>query len=255
VWSGKPPEALRSTYLKLARADVHLSALVEGITSYEASAPFIVQEDVNGRVRTLTARIKDEPDPVLGVILGDLVHNLRSSLDHIVWQLALTSTSKPRRQTSMPLATTPTDFASARRSLLRDVPGEAVAALERIQPYAHAVFGDDPFRHPLTMLHELWNVDKHRRLVVASAWADPSHVAHDLPRKSIGEIRFFRTGDRSARVEVPVAVKREDVHFEVKVGLLGEEPPLGEWPLRDLAVAMYWSTSEAVSALRDALFV
>ncbi len=56
--------------------------------------------------------IREEPDPQLGVMVGEFVHNLRSCLDHIAWQLARLSNpakvcNKNRASIYFPVCHTP----------------------------------------------------------------------------------------------------------------------------------------------------
>jgi hypothetical protein len=113
----------------------------------------------------------------ISFMAGDVLHNLRSTLDHLAWQLAL-STGAP--EPTFPLGS---DAASEswRRLLfpLRDkvpkddswlperlsnVRPEIKALLHDIQPY---VASDDPKLATLWMLNELSKVDKHRVALVA----------------------------------------------------------------------------------------
>src|SRR5689334_20404507 len=48
-------------------------------------------------------RVRANPPLHLGILLGDCLHNLRSCLDHIVWQVTLLDGAKPNRQTQFPI--------------------------------------------------------------------------------------------------------------------------------------------------------
>jgi hypothetical protein len=41
-----------------------------------------------------------------GIIVGDIAHNLRSSLDHLVWQLVLQNRRLPSRRNQFPIMVT-----------------------------------------------------------------------------------------------------------------------------------------------------
>jgi hypothetical protein len=110
------------------------------------------------------------PLPTLrwGVIVGDVVHDLRSSLDNAVEELTVA-----RRGSSLPLTGFPV-FTNRARFYRRDERGEAAprsglyairgiskaaaSLVEAAQPY-HA---SGPRATELCQLHELWNIDKHR---------------------------------------------------------------------------------------------
>lgn len=95
---------------------------------------------------------------------GDIVHNLRSALDHLAYQLVIVGTGKePSRRVEFPIAK---DFATYEAEKARKVDGmrpQAIEAIDRLKPYKG---GNDS----LWRIHELDNIDKHRTLF---------SVAHD----------------------------------------------------------------------------
>jgi len=106
--------------------------------------------------------IREEPDPQLGVMVGEFVHNLRSCLDHIVWQLARLSNpakvcNKNRASIYFPVCHTPEAF--LKHPTLPFVPEDARTFMRRFQPYEGF---NEPRDHWLAGLNLLWNSDKHR---------------------------------------------------------------------------------------------
>jgi hypothetical protein len=105
--------------------------------------------------------------PVLrwGVMIGEIVHNLRSALDHLAYQLVLTGEcgqTLPRqrwRNIYFPICDRKSDF---RGQLAEKLPGvglRQLALIEREQPYKTYYVID---RSPLRRLRILSNTDKHR---------------------------------------------------------------------------------------------
>ncbi len=83
---------LSGAWTKIRRADVHLSTLHERIQSFLDSDPNEVE--IQSYSETGEVAIYAEPrrePPVLewSAIIGDVVHNLRSALDHLVWSLTV----------------------------------------------------------------------------------------------------------------------------------------------------------------------
>jgi hypothetical protein len=108
-----------------------------------------------------------EPPTLLGVIVGDCLHNLRSSLDHLVWQLV--EANPPHHGTvnnQFPIYRLESDFHSNAGRRLAGVPANAIEDIKRLQPY---MVGNSYKFHPLWQLNELVNVDKHRTLMLTSA--------------------------------------------------------------------------------------
>jgi hypothetical protein len=96
------------------------------------------------------------PDSI-GLIFGDFIHNLRASLDNLVYELAFQN----RRTISFPVYSDRAKFSTEFEPLLRSsVPPEAFQIIERVQPY-HATDSSDP-RVRLGLLNSFWNGDKHR---------------------------------------------------------------------------------------------
>lgn len=114
---------------------------------------------------------------------GDAVHDLRSALDHLVWQLSLAGTggaepSRPRR-VQFPISTSPEGYEHARATALSDVSREAQDVLESYQPYHGAAGRPDnysgPYVHQLTLLQQLSNADKHRLLTTVLSLSSGAH--------------------------------------------------------------------------------
>jgi len=104
-----------------------------------------------------------------GLCLGDIMHNFRSALDHLTYQLALWNTgghvSRPKR-VQFPILDDPAHFQSARGDALRDVHPDHQAIIERFQPYRRIAEGlaIGPHFHSFAVLRDLDNADKVRFL-------------------------------------------------------------------------------------------
>ncbi len=90
----------------------------------------------------------------LGLLVGDAVHNLRSALDHAVWQLAGASAS---RVNQFPIFEAVKRFADAEPNYLRGVSEAARRIIESEQPYH-----DPPTGLSILMIRRMDNIDKHR---------------------------------------------------------------------------------------------
>jgi hypothetical protein len=105
-------------------------------------------------------QVREEPPIRFGVILGDVLHNLRSALDHLMWQVTLLDGGKPDRQTQFPIVRE--SEAKFEKVAQRQIPGLSVAHRElvkQVQPF-HA--GERAEAHPLAVLATLSNTDKHQ---------------------------------------------------------------------------------------------
>lgn len=105
-------------------------------------------------------QIREEPPLRFGVMFGDVLHNLRSSLDHLMWQVTLLDGATPDDATQFPIASkSEAQFNGMAASRIPGLSPEHRALVKRVQPY-HA--GDEAARHPLSVLATLSNTDKHR---------------------------------------------------------------------------------------------
>jgi hypothetical protein len=144
-------------------------------------------------------------------IVGDCVHNLRSSLDQLVAQLVIAGGGRPNRKHQFPITQKPNDFNRQAKTQLMGVSEAHRAIIERAQPYDER---DDGSGAPqaLTVLNDLSNRDKHRLInavmLVAGAgqpwWLNFGGNADAGP---LGEIRMLESrmqkdGEELARVNI-----------------------------------------------------
>ena len=171
AWTGQ----VAAIYAKLDRADEHLKALTSEIGVYVDSEPhaYTVQLDLDAGRYSVRIAIERPPPQRIAVICGDFVPNLRSALDYLICGFV----PKITRRTCFPIYGDPDEFLCrvilpARRKERGplsglDPSGELFASVERYQPY-NGPRGID--HHPLWLLAELSNADKHRSiLTLASA--------------------------------------------------------------------------------------
>lgn len=108
-----------------------------------------------------------------GVITGDAIHNLRSALEHLVWQLSLAGTGgvtpgnppiiKFPVQDTPPADRRPENF--QRTAALYKVEPKYRAIIYEHQPHGSRFnFGHGPV-HPFSRLRDLSNLDKHQLVI------------------------------------------------------------------------------------------
>lgn len=100
----------------------------------------------------------------LSVLTGEVLHNLRSCLDHLVHQLIVAHTRRePRFRTyEFPVSLSRDQFHEAQSRKLRDISPDAVLRIAQVQPFNF----ERPRNTSLHVLHELNLVDKHRLLLI-----------------------------------------------------------------------------------------
>ncbi|UVT17621.1 MAG: hypothetical protein H8K04_08855 [Nitrospira sp.] len=109
------------------------------------------------------AFIDDVPIDV-SLLIGEVLHSLRGTLDHLAYSLAKVHSGPSfsddiKKDSEFPI------FSAADASLFtkktRGMSPQAQAAIESLQPY----HGTDPTKHILWILNRLSNTDKHRLLL------------------------------------------------------------------------------------------
>lgn len=100
---------------------------------------------------------RDEVDPKLSIVIGEIIYNLRSVLDYLVYDLARFDSGELQDGTQFPIEDTVEGFAKKRKSFLKGLSDAHVIAIEKLQPYAGCAW--------TKTLRGLSNPDKHRRLV------------------------------------------------------------------------------------------
>jgi hypothetical protein len=177
---------LDGCFLKLARADQHFDALRAAIAEAIPSEPDIIPGELDpasGAVLFRAQRDSSTP-PEWSALLGDLVHNLYASLDHLACALVAANGGKVTRRTAFPIYQDRAEYGHPRRGAGRKIAGMAPAAaalIARLQPFQHPARWH-PSEHPLGLLYDLEMTDKHRTLVLTDNATDatieglPQHV-------------------------------------------------------------------------------
>ena len=123
---------------------------------------------------------RDEPETLYeySVIVGEVAYNLRSSLDHLVWQLVIANGGIPDRKNAFPIISRESDYRNQSESKLRGLTDGQRLTIEELQPFRN---GYQVGPH-LGMLHAICNIDKHRHLNVVSTHSMVSaHVEGEVP--------------------------------------------------------------------------
>jgi len=157
---------LDSTYLKVERAQEHLKALDGEVEAFLDSNPFHMFRERNPRNGhyIFSGHWSKQPSGRLGLLLGDWANNLRSSLDHLSWQLALLSTDEPSTDCTFPIFERLNIGRFNQR--VRLWPEQARLIAETLQPYKG---NERAKQHFLWVLNHLANTDKHSAIRIVPA--------------------------------------------------------------------------------------
>jgi hypothetical protein len=180
-------DAMAGLHAKLDRARELIPILQGEIDDYYASNPVVLRlqhrEDPK-RMEAVAESVR-QPPLRLGVLMGDFTHNLRSTLDQLVWQLALTRTATPHDKLQFPILDEEPTEAGWRSTVgdkLQKVPPDAVQRIWDLQPF----HSEHPEISALRILRELHNEDKHRVILQpVSVPKDPGESNVHLDSKDV----------------------------------------------------------------------
>jgi hypothetical protein len=222
-------ECLDGARFKIDRAIDHLKNLdiaigqlwasESKITSAEAVPPYKTEGEDLIVFRPHSAPV----NPSFSLIVGDFVHNVRSSLDHLVYQLAILNkaSSEGASKTSFPVCLTHGEFTNATRKKVAPFIGpRALTELEKLQPYSTG----NGKRDILWILSQLDIIDKHRLLIVTKSKVRPINFTVttrdgndafcELP---VGEWKSSEAGTELLRFQLS-AVSLPPGEVKVKIG-------------------------------------
>ncbi|WP_375430521.1 hypothetical protein [uncultured Friedmanniella sp.] len=176
---------------RLDRALLHCEQLEGGLREFFRDRPFRVflEHDRELGRFLIRGRILRQPPEEFSQIAGDAIHNLRASLDNLMWGFARMHQDPPKRPRRVAFPIYDVKTAQSKKQPSWDVEGReavdgvvapAVAdVIEQFQPCIGSP--EDPQGHLLWVLNLLWNENKHRNpSVTAGATVLWETVLQDL---------------------------------------------------------------------------
>lgn len=181
---------------KIARALELLLQFDDELHNYMDADPIRFQRQIQPDGETMVIALQvTEPAPLnLSLLVGEITHQMRSALDHLAYALVLAAGNTPTRRTAFPVLTI---RPAGGLRIDGGVSSAAMAVIEEFQPYQRM----DATAHPLHLLTELWNIDKHRHLHLTALFAIGTHVFVGMPDGSAmvgGQFQTTAVGDDGA---------------------------------------------------------
>jgi hypothetical protein len=170
---------LASVRAKIGRAEHHFRDIDSALrlligSDPTANQPVIFDYESDGKEIIVRLTECKPIDPALPLMIGDCLHNLRSALDHLVYQLALKNGAAAiaADKTFFPIYLTQSAFNKRVEKLVKPfISSTALAEIEKCQPYSAY---DVPAEADIWILNMLDIFDKHRLLVVAGQQCAPT---------------------------------------------------------------------------------
>lgn len=181
--------------MKWVRGLSHLSDLQDRVLQWDAGGHTWAELTVDHTGRHLESILRVDATPPLterSLLLGDAVHNMRSALDALAWELCHLGGNKPANpnQVYFPAAFTESKWREAAENL-KSMPPEFLERIRRKQPY----LADPPANAQLAVLAEMSNRDKHRGMISASASASTFEAEFEINHDDLGQTTSKGTVD------------------------------------------------------------
>lgn len=168
----KPLEGARA---KIKRAKDHLDQLKDEI--YGKNNPYGIElrHDTDTGQLVAQAKLPRELFTHYAIIAGEIVHQARSALEHVIWEVI---PSPKEGRTGFPVFHIEKDYERRGISMIDGINVAAKALIHGLQP-----FGPDYKTDPLYILNEFWNWDKHRLLNVCAFYPYGVTVRFRFPNR------------------------------------------------------------------------
>lgn len=186
--------------VKLSRAKGHLKEFEQIARDYFDTYEDISHSDAETGERVVMVRVREKPPDELSVIVGDIVHNLRSALDQLICGLVRANQKQVSYGNGFPISSSKKKFDSNKVGKLRNVTPKAHRFIDRLKPY---LGGSDL----LWLLAELDNLDKHNEIVPVAMGTAQVRVRM-LPIVSLLPEEVTPTGASP----VPIAIGDNEIH-------------------------------------------
>ncbi len=164
------PHLLDGCWAKLERAEESIKVIDREATAFFSTdpPPFRVAREHRDRDYVFLASGDPEVPLRFPVLAGEIVHHLRSSLDHLVHALVIKGGHTPTRRHQFPICSTEKNFLDAcKKDTLKHISPSARKLIAAVQPYTQPA----PSNTVLSVINEYDNIDKHRLVLVVTTVA------------------------------------------------------------------------------------
>jgi hypothetical protein len=232
---------------KIARAKEHLCELKESIDSFilDRNAYSVIKEP-NPETGVFVFRLQLHRSPPLtewSLIIGDCIHNMRSALDHLFWQLVLLENPNGVADTtaSFPILRDRGTFKGRKAKIERWIGQRAATMVENMQPYQ----GAGPDKNPFLFIHSCDITDKHKLLVPFVGITEHGEIALKPGEFNTPSIRTeflggpLENGTILATITVSPPEGVVDVDFNPTLGIVFETDPIAHIVLPSLEMLIF----------------
>ena len=222
IWSyntSRQTPSLDGCRRKVERAKHHIDNITADARSFLTSCGYRLRRDHQGDPPWLILTVEEVNLPQVpeqfSIVAGEAIYQLRTTLDHLVFELIRLQNHEPTRKNSWPILTQKNIPVFERKT--KGVSPSALQLIESLQPYQ---MGDRYEEHTLWRLRELNDWDKHRFVIrtflaayhgIEIEWTDDAGRSQKFSESGSEEIKRgdeFRVGPgRGIRPETEIDIK------------------------------------------------
>jgi hypothetical protein len=201
-------ETLRSARIKIQRAKDHIAYLRREMDAWLGRKPYYLVSETDAKAGKIVVkiRVREQIPDQFSAVIGDIIHNFRSALDHLAWALVLVNKGMPSERTQFPINKDRKSLEAALPRCLAGASSKAIEAVKKLQPHKGG-YGA-PGNEILWAIHDLDRIDKHRLIVPIGA----AHTRSQM-RFSVGiplHKNFQWIGPPIVGANKPLAIPVED---------------------------------------------
>jgi hypothetical protein len=165
------PIQIDSIKAKLQHAEGYLNSVKDEVKSWMNENPYSITRETNSDSTRYSLILRINKEPALqkwSLVIGNIVHNLRCALDHLVYAIAIHESGQypppSENKLMFPICDTSSIFRNEANRRLATLSDRVRTAIETVQPYNRPHAELPPL---LSILRGFDNTDKHRLLHLA----------------------------------------------------------------------------------------
>lgn len=193
-----------SIRLKIERAKEHITYLKTAIGEFRERNPYraVFNGDTHKGFGTFIVSVDEEIPPMWGVVVGEVLHLLRTSLDNAWWVMG----GRGKRRDRFPFLENPEGFEARFQGKQKGAVKAAVDILREIESYKAG--------NPLWVLAQLDNLNKHEAPILCSSRIGEFTVA--VPGGGAHVAPFLESLEEGTAFFLPVVAGHEmDVEHQI----------------------------------------
>src|SRR5215204_3286604 len=138
---------LLGCWLKIERANEHINSLRSDVQRFVTSSPLKVRQSYDTNRGELVLPFAEVPElpPRLSILVGEVLYQVRSALDHMIWQLIVAEGHTPPPKSGFPIFSQEDGYKARRQSMIKGVSDTAEARIRSLQPYHRGAACQDDY--------------------------------------------------------------------------------------------------------------